>query len=74
MFLYNLYLGPVMKSENFKREKLEAFSRISESELKLKKAEEAKERLDLRKIDSKVINLIEEKKKIRREIFDFGIF
>jgi hypothetical protein len=63
-----------MKSKNFKKEKMDRFGRISESDINLKKAEETQDRLDLRKIDSSVIRLVEAKKKIRKELFEKGLF
>jgi len=74
MFLYNGLPDMSMKSKNFKKEKFDTFGRISDSDVNMKLAEEAEERLDLRTMDSKVINLIEAKKKLRKEIFDKGLF
>jgi hypothetical protein len=37
-------------------------------------AEEMEKRLDLRKMDAKVINLIEAKKELRKRMFDEGLF
>jgi len=73
--LYNTsHISSFMKSKNFKKEKFDKFNRISDSEINLKMAEEAQERLDLRKIDSNVIHLIEENKKKRKGLFDKGLF
>jgi hypothetical protein len=63
-----------MKSKNFKKEKFETFDRISDSDTNLNMAEEMEKRLDLRKMDAKVINLIEAKKELRKRMFDEGLF
>ncbi|MBW2994832.1 hypothetical protein KY312_00620 [Candidatus Woesearchaeota archaeon] len=63
-----------MKSKNFKKEEFDTFDRVSDSDVNMKMAEEAEERLDLRVMDSKVINLIKAKKKLRKELFDKGLF
>lgn len=74
MFLYNRVTDMNMKSKNFKKEEFDTFDRVSDSDVNMKMAEEAEERLDLRVMDSKVINLIKAKKKLRKELFDKGLF
>jgi hypothetical protein len=63
-----------MESKNFKKEKIATVERISDSDMNIRLAEEIERRLDLRKMDAKVVNLIEAKKEMRKRMFDKGLF
>jgi hypothetical protein len=63
-----------MNSKNFKRESIQSVSRMPDTEQNVTRADDIKAKFDLRTMDSKVVSLIEDVKKQRKELFDKGLF